>query len=142
MGETLVICVGNEGRGDDGVARRVAGLLRDVPGIAVLSATALDVAHAEAVSSAARVVFVDAERRSSPAVRVTPVVAGALSTSQTHGLDAAATLGLALALYGSAPEAYLVSLAAPDMGHGDAVSPAAETAIEECVSTVRDLVTE
>lgn len=144
MGMTgLVICIGNPGRRDDGVAHRVAERLNeptapDLPCQArVLALHQLDIALATDVSQAAGVVFVDAERRTEPAARVEPLEAGPGGRS-VHSIDPSGLLGLAQALYGRAPKAALVTVAGPEMAHGEGLSATAEAASEEAASLVRD----
>ena len=133
----LVICIGNEARGDDGAGRRVARLLAAASGIRVISEPQLDVLMAEAVASAERVTFVDAERRDAPPVRVEPIEPRALvASSTTHALDPAGLLALAEALYASAPPATIVTLAAPDMGHAEELSPRAVAAADEAAALI------
>jgi hydrogenase maturation protease len=137
----LVICVGNLARGDDGVARRVADLLasRLPDDVTVISSPQLDVAMAEDVAAATRVIFVDAERRTAPPVATAPV-APDLSGLDVHSVSAGALVALAEQLFGRKPEALLVSVAGPKMGHGEGLSKTAEAASVEAASVVERLV--
>ena len=141
MTSTLIICIGNVARGDDGVAHAVAARLnagRLPAGCSLLTAVGLDVAMAADVAEADRLVIVDAFRRSAPAVEVTALAPGT-SAHSGHGIDAPGLLAVARALYHARPEALLVSVAAPQMGHGEVLSTIAEAASEEAASTVRGL---
>lgn len=130
----LVVCIGNEARGDDGAAREVARRLAGVPGLRVLSEPQLDVVMAEEVATADRVTFVDAERRHAPPLRAEPVRPGSVvSGVTTHALDPAGLLGLARVLYGAAPPAEILTLAAPDMEHGMGLSPVGKAAVDAAV---------
>lgn len=140
MGTDLVICIGNAARGDDGVAHEVARLLADTAVADVLSAVSLDVTHAPALASAARLVIVDAHRRSRPPVEVSRIEGGGMAAG-THGLTPEALVGLASGLYGGAPRAWLVSVAAPKMDHGEGLSRTATDAAVEAADAVRDLLT-
>lgn len=134
--DTLVICIGNVGRGDDGVAHRVAALLPDT-GAHIITTHHLDVALAEDVARAQAVIFVDAERRETPlsaSQRLSPGSGGHVHEVGPEGL-----LGVAEMLYGHAPDAWLVTVAAPDMGHGEGLSTTAEAASEEAASMVRNI---
>lgn len=140
--DSLVICIGNPARGDDGVAHRVAELLlapRGKPrGTRVLSVHQLDVALAEDLARVGAVVFVDAERREEPPARVEPLAVGA-SAHSVHSVDPSGLLAVAHALYGSSPRAFLVSVAAPKMRHGEGLSGTAEAASVEAAKLVRSL---
>lgn len=132
-----MICMGNEARGDDGIAHRVADLLepRLPAGVRLLRVRQLDVVHAEQVAQADRVVLVDAERREEPPVRVTAVAPGP-PPHGAHALAPASLVGLAGALYGRAPHAVLVSVAAPLMGHSDELSPVATATAARAAAVV------
>lgn len=127
METTFIVCIGNKARGDDGVARRVAELLEGrLPAhVGLLSAPQLDIVLAERVAQAERVVFIDAERRAEPPAmwaRLEPSAA----RSNAHALDPAGLLALVEVLYDAKPDALLLSLAAPEMGHEEGLSPVAE----------------
>lgn len=134
--DTLVICIGNVGRGDDGVAHSVAARL-DATQAHIITTHHLDIALAEEVSRARAVIFVDAERRESPLTAETRLSPG--SGGHVHEVGPEGLLGMAEALYGSAPDAWLVTVAAPEMGHGEGLSATAEAASEEAASMVRNI---
>lgn len=143
MDETLIIAIGNVARGDDGIAHAVAELLQHAeeplpPHTRVLTAVGLDVAMADDVAGCTRLLVVDAERRDAPAVEVRPLTAGVAAHSG-HSIDPAGLLAVTHALYGVAPEARLVSVAAPEMGHGEGFSATAEAASLEAASVIREL---
>jgi len=145
MDTSLVICVGNVARGDDGVAHRVARLLDDAglpDGTVLLTAVDLDVAMAEDVAAASRLVIVDAMRRAEPAVTTSPLTPGPATRPTGHAIDAASLLGIAQALYGEAPRATLVTVAAPSMAHTEQLSECATAASDEAAVVVRMLLAE
>jgi hydrogenase maturation protease len=127
--------MGNKARGDDGAGRRVAELIEDqlAGDVVLISTPQLDVVMAEQVAAASAVVFVDAERRSAPAVRVDELVADTAHTN-AHAIDPAGLLALAETLYGATPQASIVSVAGPEMGHGEGLSETAEAASREAAS--------
>jgi hydrogenase maturation protease len=140
MSAVLIICVGNVARGDDGVGHEVARRLESLPdGAALLVETSLDVTHAAAVAEAERLIVVDAHRRDEPPVETWRVESGTTPVG-THGLTVEALQGLAATLYGHAPEAWLVTVAAPQMGHGETLSETAERAAEAAAAEVLRLV--
>ncbi len=140
MEPTLILCIGNKARGDDGAARHVAELLEDrLPDGAVLVSTPqLDIVMAEDVAAAARVLFVDAARRDTPAVHVGPQHASAVGT-HAHAVDPAGLLSLADTLYDARPPALLVSVAGPEMGHEEGLSAVAKAASEEAAFVILGL---
>lgn len=137
MTKTLVLCIGNKSRGDDGVARRVAELIEDhiEPDVSLVSQPQLDVVLAEDVAAASAVVFVDAERRTTPPVTVSEVIPD-IAGSNVHSLDPAGLLSLAHVLYGRLTPALLVSVAAPNMEHGDSLTATAEAASHQAASEI------
>ena len=145
MTRSLIICVGNVARGDDGVAHAVAQLLREpATGAAVsadvrlLAAVGLDVAMSADVAECDLLLIVDAERRDAPAVEVRPLAPGTAAHSG-HAIDAPGLLAVTRALYDAAPRALLVSVAAPLMGHDEALSDVARAASQEAALVVADL---
>lgn len=141
MSETLVICVGNKARGDDGVARRVAARLSGALAgdVDLRSVPQLDIVLAEDVARASLVVFVDAECREAPPVHTDALHPDA-TTSNAHALQPSGLLALAATLYGAEPQTWLVSVAAPQMGHEEGLSATAEAASVEAASEVLRLV--
>jgi len=140
MESTLILCIGNKARGDDGAARYVAELLGDrLPdAVTLVSTPQLDIVMAQDVAGASRVLFVDAARRALPAVHVQPQPPGTAGT-HAHGVDPAGLMSLAETLYGATPTALLVSIAAPDMGHHEGLSAIAKAASEEAALVVLGL---
>jgi hydrogenase maturation protease len=136
----LVICIGNIARGDDGAAHRVATLLaaRLPRNVRLRTARALDVDMAEEAADAGNVVIVDAERRTEPAVAVRPVEP-APAGEYGHALEPGHLLDIAWALYSARPKMTLVTVAAPEMGHTETLSPTAERAAEEAAEVVLGL---
>lgn len=138
MRTTLVICLGNEARGDDGAGHEVGRRLiaSATPDMRVLAAAGLDVAMLEDVAGVDTLIVVDAERRTAPLVTVSAIEARDSATPTGHSVDAPGLLALAASLYGATPEARLVTLAAPEMEHGEGLSATAEKAVAEAVDVV------
>ena len=141
MRRALVICVGNTARGDDGVGHEVARLLRSRPGTAadIVTATSLDVTLAEEFAQRDTVVFVDAIRQREPTTAVEPIRVARTGTS-THGLDPQGLVTLAATLFEARPDAWLVTVAAPDMEHTEELSETAIHAAVEAADLVKELV--
>ena len=141
MADALVIGIGNVARGDDGVAHRVVDLLAQAepaPAARLVTSPDLDVAMAADVAEARIVIVIDAERRDAPSVVVSTVEPGT-SAHSGHAIDPAGLLAVAAALYGDAPPMLLVSVAAPEMDHGEALSRVAKAASVEAAFAVAEL---
>lgn len=144
MTRNLIIAIGNVARGDDGVAHDVARrlLAAGLPAeTRVMTAVGLDVAMSADVAEADRLLVVDAERRESPAVDVRPLAAGTAAHSG-HAIDGPGLLAVAHALYDATPDAAVVVVAAPEMGHGEGLSATAEAASAEAASVILALLRE
>jgi hydrogenase maturation protease len=144
MTRTLIIAIGNVARGDDGTAHRVASrlLAAGLPGeVRLLTAVGLDVAMAADVAECDRLLVVDAERRDQPAVEVRTIVSGTAAHSG-HSIDAPGLLAVTHALYGVSPEARLIGVAAPEMGHAEELSAVAEAASEEAACVILTMLRE
>ena len=145
MDRTLIIGYGNLLRGDDAAgflaAERLRAAITD-PGVTVLPVHQLTPELAEPVSRAALAIFIDAwvapepgeirERRILPAPE--PDVAG--GASFTHHATPEDVVAMALALYGHAPEAWLVSVVGCDFSYSTGPSPAFDRRVESVVAAV------
>ena len=140
----LVLCVGNPDRGDDGVGRLVAGLLRGrVPDDVVVAESdggAAEVLHH--IAGAEHAVLVDAAVSGAPVGKVHRVdcsVGDGIPTTgaaSSHGLGVAEAIALARAL-GCLPRHCLVyAVEAECFAPGDGVSPAVAAAAHEVADRV------
>ncbi|HUK47989.1 MAG TPA: hydrogenase maturation protease [Terriglobales bacterium] len=120
----LVIAYGNPLRNDDGVAWRVAELLRQkFPASQTICVHQLTPDLAQDVSQAAVVVFIDAEDTENPGrVRCQGISPKREEFSFSHHLTPSALLGLSETLYGSAPRATLVAISGENFDHGEILS--------------------
>lgn len=141
MSKTLIICIGNLGRGDDGVAHAVAQLLEGAlpEDTSMITGHQLDIAMAHDLSEAETVVFVDAAHRHEPLVE-TFELSPASRVPGGHSPDPEGLLGMAEHLYGGAARAWLVACAAPEMPHAEGLSDTAKAASIEAASTVMRLI--
>jgi hydrogenase maturation protease len=124
----VIIGYGNELRGDDGIGPRVAVamLARGWPGVRALAVPQLTPELAEVLAGARLAIFVDAAwSRDGEAVSATPVEPAAADSPLTHLGAPGELLRLAQAVYGRAPEAWLVTVAGEEFGLTDRLSPAA-----------------
>jgi hydrogenase maturation protease len=155
----LVVGYGNALRSDDGVGWHAALLLAGDPRLAdvvVMAEHQLAPELALDLSTASLVILVDASTET-PAgtVTVRPLApagggsaGGGRGASQpspatsSHHVDPGLLLALALELYGSAPEAIVVSVGVAEMGHGEALTPRVAAALPAVADAVARLVAE
>lgn len=114
----LLIGYGNPGRGDDGLgpafAERIA--LARLPGVEVSVDYQLTVDHVLPVSTAERVVIVDAEIGLDAPYRLGPLAPAASGDLTSHSLSPGEVLALARLLYGHAPDSHLLGIAGVEFG--------------------------
>lgn len=142
-GGVLVIGYGNPLRGDDGIGPAVAEAVEGLkpPGVRVRVVHQLTPELAAEIAESRLVVFADAAAGGEPvtAVRLESDAAGDV---MTHAADPRGLLALTRAVYGRAPEAWLVTAAGADFGFRDGLSPAGEENAREAVGYVRFLIAE
>jgi hydrogenase maturation protease len=132
----LVIGYGNELRRDDAAgplaAREVASWR--LPGVEAVAAHSLTPEMAEHLSRAERAVFLDASVGAHVEVcGVEPARAPALGHTSGPGW----LLALARGVYGRCPPAWLVTVPAADLGHGEGLSEVARAGVREALAEVR-----
>ena len=135
----LLIGYGNTLRADDGVgpavAQRIAGRRPDT---AVLTPFQLLPEHAEEISKAARVIFIDATAVSEPGailtLRLTPDLNADLG--KLHQFAPQTLLAYAELLYGHAPPAQLVTVGGYSFAHSDCLTPQMETRLDAVETAV------
>lgn len=141
----LVIGYGNPLRGDDGVGPAVAAEVERLrlPGVRVRVVHQLTPELAADLADVQRAVFVDA---AAPAggepVRAVRLNGPPPDAVLTHAADPRGLLALARAVFGRAPEAWLVTAAGDDFGFRDGLSPAGRARAAEAVDRVLALVSE
>lgn len=127
MSHVLIVGYGNSLRGDDGVGCHVARMLEDCyhddPDVKVMGAHQLTPEMAEDVSATEFVLFLDAAmgapageiKRAKAAPRPGPV-------SFAHFLDPDVLLAAAIELYGSVPQAELLTIVGASFEVGEGIS--------------------
>ena len=137
--KALVVGYGNPLRGDDAVGRIVAQALAGTAGVDVVSCQQLLPELAEKLAAVNLAIFVDAAV-DLPAgeVRTEQVEADAL-TALGHHANPATILGLAKALYGAAPIAFLVSIGAGSLEFRQTLSEGVTAAVPKAIAAVRQL---
>lgn len=133
----LVIGFGNTLRSDDGAGPHIApetigrlGLL----GVQTLTLHQLSPEHAEPVSRAGTVIFVDAAVGGPDAIQVRPVAPRDTYRLAGHTAEPATLLALARDIYGHAPVAWLVTLPRTIDGLGEHLDPVTENRVTEAVA--------
>jgi hydrogenase maturation protease len=135
----LVIGYGNELRRDDAAGPRVARAVAawQLPGVEGIAAHQLTPELAERIGEAERVVFVDAGQDDRVLTR--PLESSRAARVLGHTGEPRELLALAEALYGRRPEAWLITLPAPELGFGEGLSAAAERGLAEALRQIRTL---
>lgn len=138
----IVICWGNDLRGDDAAGHHVAEALAAThrAGVDVVHCHQLVPELAEDIATASRVVFVDAYAAGANApLRVEHVSAAHATHALGHHADPHALLQMVLDLYGTAPEAWLFGIPAFHFDIGRAISAPTAERIHEAVERIEEL---
>ena len=137
----LVIGYGNTLRGDDGVGPRVAEAVQalQIPGVLTLICQQLSPEHADPISQAERVVFVDAAVDAPREVQFRELEPGDTTQLMAHAADPRTMLALARDVYGHAPTAWWLTIPAVKLAFGETLSPEAERGCKQAVDLVRNL---
>jgi hydrogenase maturation protease len=137
----LVIGYGNTLRGDDGVGPRVAEAVAALrlPGVRTLICQQLSPEHAEPISRAETVVFVDAAVDSRTEVRWRPLVPNDSSQLMAHAADPRTMLALSRDVFGHTPKAWWLTIPAVNLEFSESLSPTAEQGYAEAVTMIQFL---
>ena len=137
----LVIGYGNTLRGDDGVGPRVAEAVDALllPGVRTLICQQLSPEHAEPISQAGRVVFVDAAVDAYGEVQLRELEPGETTQLMAHAADPRTMLALARDVFGHAPKAWWLTIPAKELGFSERLSPTAQRGLERAIELVRKL---
>jgi hydrogenase maturation protease len=137
----LVIGYGNTLRSDDGVGPKVADAVAalNLPGVKALACALLAPESADPIAKAEKVVFVDAAVDAPREVQLRPLSAAMSSQIMAHAADPATMLALARDVFGRAPQAWLLTIPAENMGIGEELSPLARRGFSQAIKLIRDL---
>lgn len=137
----LVIGYGNLLRCDDGVGPRVAEAVGSLglPGVQTLICQQLSPEHAEPISRARRVVFVDAAVDGSREVQLRELAPGDTTQLMAHAADPRTMLALARDVFGHAPQAWWLTIPAVNLTFGETLSPEAEQGLRAAVERIKSL---
>lgn len=135
----LVIGYGNELRGDDGVGPKVAAAVEalHLPGARTLICQQLSPEHAEPVSQARLVVFVDAAVDAPREVQFRKLKPADSSQLMAHAADPRTMLALARDVFGHCPEAWWLTIPAENTGFSEELSPPVSRHLKTAVEKIR-----
>jgi len=143
MAPVLILAYGNPLRGDDAIAWRAAEELQKTLPSSLAEIRALHQLTpelAETMSAAEAVIFLDAACDGQPgAIRCTAVKAEPQQPNFSHQMTPQSLLALCEQLYSARPRSFVVSVAGESFAVGEPLSPAAESALPQFVSTVHEL---
>ncbi len=137
----LVIGYGNPLRCDDGVGPKVAEAVEalQLPGVHTLVCQQLSPEHAEPISRARVVVFVDAAMDAPKEAQLSKLEPAGTTQLMAHAADPRTMLALARDVFGHAPEAWWLTIPAVKLGFGTDFSPAAQRGFEVALEKIREL---
>jgi len=137
----LVLGYGNTLRRDDGVGPRVAEAVAALalPGVRALACPLLTPELADPVSQARVVIFVDAAVDAPREVQLRPLAPADTSQLMAHSASPATLLALARDVFGRAPEAWLLTIPAENMGIGEELSGFTRRGLESAVAEIKQL---
>ena len=134
----LVIGYGNTLRRDDGVGPKVADAVAalGVPGVTSLPCALLTPELAQPVANARVVIFVDAAVDAPREVQLRALAPAESSQLMAHAASPATVLALARDVFGSAPEAWWLTIPVEDLTFGEEFSPLAQCGFSQAVQEV------
>ena len=137
----LVIGYGNTLRGDDGVGPKVAEAVEalKLPGVRTFTCQQLSPEHAEVISQAGRVVFVDAAVDVPKEVQLRELVPGDTTQLMAHAADPRTMLALARDVFGHVPQAWWLTIPVVNLEFGEELSPEAKRGFVEAIEKIRSL---
>jgi hydrogenase maturation protease len=145
MTRVLILGYGNPLRGDDAAGWEAGRLLAELEAgdqVEVHAFHQLTPEWAEPLSRCSRAIFIDASVQDAPGQvrcrRITPP--GTRGGAFTHDFTPETLLGMAAALYGSCPEAFLISIGAESFEPGADLSPAVAQGLPALLACVREQV--
>jgi len=137
----LVIGYGNTLRADDGVGPRVAEAVEalNLPGVRTMTCQQLSPEHADPISRAETVIFVDAAVDAPNEVQWRPLEPNDSSQLMAHAADPRTMLALSRDVFGHTPRAWWLTIPAVTLEFSEALSPEAERGCAEAIAKIRSL---
>ena len=143
MTKILVLGYGNPLRGDDAAGWKAAQLLAETETgnhVEVHALHQLTPEWAEPLSRSSRAIFIDASVGSAPGKvccrRIAP--GGSIDGIFSHNITPEILMGMTEALFGSCPEAFLISIGAESFDIGADFSPAVAQGLPSLLACVRE----
>ena len=130
----IVIGIGNELRGDDGIGPRVVDAISPRFGLETMTVHQLMPEHADRIRTARRVLFVDASLEDD-AVCLKPI-APCMHRGVGHSCTPAALIGWTKFAYDEAPEPWLLSIPGTTFEIGGKLNLHTESMIPEAVQRI------
>ena len=135
MNTTLLVCIGNIGRGDDGLGWAFADRLQGADGVDIVCRYQLQVEDAELISHYPQVWFVDASHQQSPGgFECETLGTEGQFAFTTHSLHPSAVLQLCEQLYQHRPEARLLAISGHAFGLGRVLSDTGRDHLEKALA--------
>jgi hydrogenase maturation protease len=137
----LVIGYGNVLRHDDGVGPKVVEAVEELhlPDVRTLISQQLSPEHAEPISQARMVIFVDAAVDAPREVQLRKLEPNESSQLMAHAADPRTMLALARDVFGHCPEAWWLTIPAVKLGFGEDLSPEAQRGFETAIAEIKRL---
>lgn len=137
----LVIGYGNTLRGDDGVGPRAVETIEQLhlPNVRTLICQQLSPEHAERVSQADAVVFVDAAVDALAEVQLRALAPNDSTQLMAHAADPRTILALARDVFGRVPRAWWLTIPVAELGFGESLSPLAQRGMLRAIELVHEL---
>jgi hydrogenase maturation protease len=139
--DLLVIGYGNTLRSDDGVGPRVAEAVgkMNLPGVRTLICHQLSPEHADPVSRADAVIFVDAAVDAPREVQLRKLEPKESSQLMAHAADPRTMLALARDVFGRCPRAWWLTVPATNTGFGEELSAETKAAVPDALRQIQSL---
>lgn len=135
----LVIGYGNTLRRDDGVGPRVAEAVgkMNLPGVRTLICHQLSPEHADPVSRANTVIFVDAAVGAPREVQLRELQPNNSSQLMAHAADPRTMLALARDVFGNCPRAWWLTIPAANTEFGEELSSETQAAVPKALQRIQ-----
>ncbi len=139
--QLLVIGYGNTLRGDDGVGPSVAEAVErlNLPNVRALVCQQLSPEYADEIARAEMVVFVDAAVDAPREVQLRKLEPSNSSQLMAHAADPRTMLALARDVFGTAPQAWWLTIPAVDLGFAEKFSAETAAASQVALEKIRSL---
>jgi hydrogenase maturation protease len=139
--DLLVIGYGNTLRSDDGVGPKAAAAFGKLhlPGVVAIACPQLTPELADPLSRAGAAVFVDAAVGQPSRVRLLRLDPAISSQVLAHTAHPSVLLALARDAFGRAPDAWMLTIPADQLGFGEQLSPRAARGVRKALLALRAL---